>query len=190
MLDGVNDSRVARARAGRARARRAVQVQPDPVQSVSRAPSSATSPRERIVAFQKRPAGRRPRHDDPQDARRRHRRRVRPARGPGAGPHEAPARDAHRARAAALTDSDADDRHAPLCRLVARRSLAALALARLRVDVVASSRRRRRSPHAADAAAARRKRPRRTARSCTPRSPPASTSAARWTSRCRSSPRR
>ena len=36
--------------------------------------------------------------DDPQDARRRHRRRLRPARRPGAGPHEAPARHAHRAR--------------------------------------------------------------------------------------------
>ena len=49
-----------------------------------------TSPRERIVALPAHAAGRRPRGDDPQDARRRHRRRVRAARGPGAGPHQAP----------------------------------------------------------------------------------------------------
>ena len=53
MLDGVNDAADARARAARARARRAVQAQPDSVQSVSRAPSSRVSPRARIVAFQR-----------------------------------------------------------------------------------------------------------------------------------------
>ncbi len=86
MLDGVNDAESHARRTDRTGARRAVQVQPDPVQSVpgcrAQAVVTGTHPRLRAAA------GRR-RHRDhhAQDARRRHRRGVRAARGRGARPH-------------------------------------------------------------------------------------------------------
>ncbi len=49
----------------------------------------STSSRTRILAFQRILQRRRVRRDHPQDARRGHRRRLRPARGPGAGPDAA-----------------------------------------------------------------------------------------------------
>ena len=89
MLDGVNDSAEQARELARARARRAVQVQPDSVESASRrrlqrrvrARGSWRS-RERCIdaGFV---------DDDPQDPRRGHRRRVRPACGPSAGPNQA-----------------------------------------------------------------------------------------------------
>ena len=98
-----------------------------------------TSPRARIVAFQKRAAGRGHRDDRPQDARRRHRRRLRPARGPGQGPHQAPARDAHRP---GRPHRDCSSRDAsPIVMPLAARWRRARR--RLRVDVDASRRRRR-----------------------------------------------
>ena len=101
MLDGVND-RGARARARRARPRRPVQVQPDSVESVPgrRVPDEPARAHPRVPEGADR---RRIRDDDPQDARRGHRRRVRPARRPRPGPHQAAradpsgARDARRA---------------------------------------------------------------------------------------------
>ena len=48
-----------------------------------------TSPRSRILAFQQTADRRRLRDDDQEDPRRGHRRRVRPARGPRAGPNQA-----------------------------------------------------------------------------------------------------
>ena len=142
------------------------------------------SPRETIVAFQKVLQRRGPRGHGAQDARRRHRRRLRAARGAGQGPHEATARHAHRAGRHALADrlSDAPNH----CRRASAVRGLAVVLAgcestsstkQVPVAVPQRPRRRRRS----------RKRPRPIARSCTPRSRRASTSAGKWTSRCRSS---
>ena len=82
MLDGVNDSAGARARAAATLvARRAVQVQPDPVQSVPgvRASRARRASASRAFAQILQDAG--IVDHDAQDARRRHRRRLRPARG-------------------------------------------------------------------------------------------------------------
>ena len=99
MLDGVNDAPRASAPTARAGAPGAcrVQVQPDPVQSVPGVGPGALAARagDRV---RRGAAGRRHRHDDPQDARRRHRRRLRPARRRGAGPHPCRATDDARAR--------------------------------------------------------------------------------------------
>jgi 23S rRNA (adenine2503-C2)-methyltransferase len=61
-----------------------------------------TSPRARIVAFQRILMKRRQGHDDPQDPGRRHRRRLRPARRPGGRSHQAPLTAAARRRGAGV----------------------------------------------------------------------------------------
>src|SRR3989440_6430111 len=71
--------RGARARAPRHRQARALQVQPDPVQPVPRVRVHALE-RRAHPALRRDPAARRPYRDDAQDARRRHRCRLRPAR--------------------------------------------------------------------------------------------------------------
>ena len=136
-----------------------------------------TSPRARILAFQQIADGRRPRDDDPQDARRGHRRRLRPARRAGAGPHQAAHPDprAPRRDAGALIPPARDTTMMPLLR-TRRRSpplVAARRARRLRARRRPSSAARRaaRSPTAA-AASSRRKRARRIARSSMPSSPP------------------
>ena len=104
MLDGVNDAPAQAQALVDARARRALQVQPDPVQSV---PGHGVPPQparaDRRVPGD--PDRRRIRDHGPPDPRRRHRRRLRPAGGPGAGPHQAPARDAYRVRAGRLNST-------------------------------------------------------------------------------------
>ena len=110
MLDGVNDAPQHARELVELRARRAVQDQPDSVQSVSRTRVSAPARAAAIVAFRDILMRRRVRRDDPQDARRRHRCRVRPARGPGAGPDASVARiKVHAVR------RRTDHAHAPAC---------------------------------------------------------------------------
>ena len=94
MLDGVNDSDAQAQGAARHRRAGALQVQPDPVQSVPgfrlQALGAGAHP-----ALRRSAAARRPHRHHAQDARRRHRRRLRPARRRGGRPH-AP-QHAHRA---------------------------------------------------------------------------------------------
>ena len=88
MLDGVNDApeqaHALLALVKRTRGR--LQVQSDPVQPVSAVGAEALASRTGHHLRRCAEPGRH-RHDDPQDARRRHRRRLRPARRRGAGPH-------------------------------------------------------------------------------------------------------
>ena len=94
MLDGVNDSPAQAEALARAAARRwqrgdagpAVQGQPHSVQPVRRVRPQALARRARRRVRGGAPGGRH-RHHDSQDARRRHRRGMRPARRRGAGPH-------------------------------------------------------------------------------------------------------
>ena len=101
MLDGVNDAPEQARAAGDAgaahAARRAVQVQPDSVQPVPRVGPEALAARARR-GVRRGAAGRRHRHHGAQDARRRHRRRLRPAGRRGAGPHARRASASRRAR--------------------------------------------------------------------------------------------
>ncbi len=184
MLDGVNDSPSRPARCVAPGARRALQVQPDPVQSLSRAREFRTSSRGRDSRrFQRDPARRRARHHRAQDARRRHRGRVRPARRPGAGPAHPAARDIHRARrhrAGRTRLRSAAMNRTAWC--VAAASLAAL-VAGCSGTRDPSRPRRHRSrrssrPRACKDRARRRLRPS-SARSCVPTLRPATTSAAR-----------
>ena len=130
-----------------------------------------------------RAAGRRARHDRPQDARRGHRRRLRAARRPGARTATSAVRLAlNPPRCSAEPCHEAITRHpaslsAPRCSPPAPAKLAP-ARARLRPPA------RQLPPQPQDGSAPER------ARSCTPISRPATTSAARWTSRSRSSTRR